>query len=740
MTHYLHKFLLTAMTLTCFIACTNEQVPPQVNKSKKTIAKTYPKKSLFVDPNTPANGEGTLESPFQTLESAQEALRSMNDSSGYTVFLLDGDYSRQKSLIFNTYDSGTAAAPITWKAANPNKAIINGGKNLNHDWFTPVQDQKFLDALVDPSSKNKILVINLKKHGIHDYGQITRHGWSMEDPDRIPPVALSIGHQRKTLARWPNEGEAHPSMKNGLFYSTNKKSGCLYKMSQFVPTVKHPGQVTMEKVLDPGPATQRRQYYFSNKEAQKRGGTFSVAFDRMKYWNKPEQIWLDGVLSATWVWTYNKIASVDNQAKTITLAYGELNGLGQGNAGTVVRPHFHFENIPEEIDRPGEYFIDRDKGLLYLYPPVNFASSPITLATSSEALFSVKNAKYIHFEGLFFNTGRHLALDIKNSNYITIKKATIANFVKGGVKIKGSHNKIIDSHIYGVGGYGVYLDGGNKKTLIAGMNSVESCEIHDFAWDQKSQIPGVFLNGVGNSVRHCKIYDAPHFAIRLRNTNDCTVEHNEVFDLPKYHHYDGGAIYLTTGHQPECRGNKIAHNYLHDIPTNGIYADNFSWGVLVQNNLFERVGNTGFKYKAVNMNGGGQCLTQNNIMLDCFIPYGQGARPKDDYWLTDWAKCFKRFGNDRVNRTPYTKYKDFLLFLQTKDLTELYRPVSTASNNLFLNPSVELHSCTDKLKGLVDSSGKLIHKNNLTSQFKPSHIDWHKKGFVDQIRKGLTQP
>ena len=733
----LNQLTFIALVSATLLACKHKD--SNLREHKATEIKKYPLKSFFVSPSATQFGTGTLKEPFSSLEDAQNALRSLEDPSGYTVFLLDGDYSRQQSLKLNSSDSGTASAPITWRADNPRKAIINGGKNLKHSWFKPVQDQEFLKKLVDPSSRSRILVADLLSHGIDDYGQITRHGWCMEKPDRVPPAVLSIGHQRMTLARWPNKGEAHPSMKHDLFYPIKHQKGYLYKMSQFVPTVKHPGQVTMEKVIDPGPATERRQYYFSNKEAQKRGGSFSVSFDRMKYWNSPEKIWLDGVLSATWEWTYNKIASVDNQAKTITLAYGELNGLGQGSQGTVIRPHFHFENVPEEIDRPGEYFIDREKGLLYLYPPTNFASSPITLATSSQPLFSIHNAKHINFDGLFFNTGRHLALEIKDSENITIKNATIANFVKGGVKIKGSHNKVINSHIYGVGGYGVYLDGGNKTTLKAGMNSVESCEIHDFGWEQKSQIPGVFLNGVGNSVRHCKIYDAPHFAIRLRNTNDCIVAHNEIFDLPKYHHYDGGAIYLTTGHQPQCRGNKISHNYLHDIPTNGIYADNFSWGVLVNNNLFERVGNTGFKYKAVNMNGGGQCLTQNNIMLDCFIPYGQGARPKDDSWLKDWGKCFKRFGNNRVHRTPYKKYKDFLFFLETKDLNEHYRSSSTVTNNIFLNPSIDFHDSAKKLKGLVDSSGKLIYSKNLSTKNQLGKLDWHQKGFVEKARKSLQQ-
>ena len=75
-------------------------------------------------------------------------------------------------------------------------------------------------------------------------------------------------------------------------------------------------------------------------------------------------VFLDGVLSSTWEWTYNQLASVDVGKRRITLAGPELQGIGLGES--VRLPHFHFENIPEEIDTPGEHYVDRAKGLLYV--------------------------------------------------------------------------------------------------------------------------------------------------------------------------------------------------------------------------------------------------------------------------------------------------------------------------------------------------------------------------------------
>ena len=123
------------------------------------------------------------------------------------------------------------------------------------------------------------------------------------------------------------------------------------KVQSILDKISIPGEVTLEKVIDPGD--------IFKKTKGGRGGTFQVAFDRMKYWNDVENIWLDGVLSSTWEWTYNQIESIDVENSYITLKYPELSGICHG--ASIRLPHFYFENIPEELDQNGEYWIDRKR-------------------------------------------------------------------------------------------------------------------------------------------------------------------------------------------------------------------------------------------------------------------------------------------------------------------------------------------------------------------------------------------
>ena len=100
----------------------------------------------------------------------------------------------------------------------------------------------------------------------------------------------------------------------------------------------------------------------------------------------------------------------------------------------------------------------------------------------------------------------------------------------------------------------------------------------------------VSIYGVGHRVAPMWGTRRYSFMHLIRKSNDVTVEFNEIYDLPYYHKLDGGALYIGTGATPRCRGLRIINNYFHDIPTIGVYPDNFSWGVEISGNVFRNVG------------------------------------------------------------------------------------------------------------------------------------------------------
>ena len=663
--------------------------------------------------------EVSLNGEFKDLLSARDYIRVLREDdpkNTYIIEIREGTYRVDEGIIFEKLDNN-----LVIRAAQGEQVRLVGAKSLDENRFQIVKDKEFLRNLIVSSVAQKIRVYDLFEDEIINLGEHSRHAWgpNLEPPNRIPPPLLYKDNDRQRLARWPNYNDHSPYMVY-KHYTTEPRAlrGYEIKVQSILDKISIPGEVTLKKVIDQGD--------IFKKVKGGRGGTFQVAFDRMKYWRDVENVWLDGVLSSTWEWTYNRIESVDLANRHITLRYPELSGICHG--ASVRLPHFYFENIPEEIDEIGEYWIDRKNGLIYYLGNEDLSGLKIT--TLESPMLVVKDTSNISIEGIEFSFGRNHGIVINKSAEITINKCRLSNFTKGGIDASGKSIRILDSHIHGVGAFGIRLKGGNLSTLVPADNEVINCHIHDFGWEQKSQMGGVCIYGVGHRVAHNEIHDATHFGVLIRKSNDVTVEFNEIYDLPKYHKLDGGALYIGTGSTPQCRGLRIINNYFHDIPTIGVYPDNFSWGVEISGNVFCNVGVEADR-AAIDVNGGGECRTFNNLMIDCVQMYRQGTRPKEEHWLVTWKSVIEKYGNGKIKNTPHKKYRDFETWLTKKDEDDFYRPVSYVYNNVLFHPisDILIERNVDITSGIKDNSRVLVTKNNWAMKNNPGLKNYEEGDF-----------
>ena len=658
--------------------------------------------------------EVSIEGEFKNINAARDHIRKLRENNPQNLYIIEiqeGTYRVDDSIVFEKIDNN-----LIIRAAQGEQVRLVGAKSLDEKRFQFVKNKEFLSQLIVPSVAQKIRVYDLFEDTKIDLGEHSRHAWgpNLEPPKRIPPPRLYKDNDRQRLARWPNYNDHSPYMVYKHYTSEPRAlRGYEIKVQSIIDKISIPGEVTLEKVIDPGD--------IFKKTKGGRGGTFQVAFDRMKYWNDVENIWLDGVLSSTWEWTYNRIESIDVENSYITLKYPELSGICHG--ASIRLPHFYFENIPEELDQNGEYWIDRKKGLIYFYGDEDL--SGLKLTTLDSPMLVLENTSNISIEGLEFSFGRNHGIVINKSQEITINKCRLSNFTKGGIDASGKSIRISDSHIHGVGAFGIRLRGGNLSTLAPANNEVINCHIHDFGWEQKSQMGGICVYGVGHRVAHNEIHDATHFGVLIRKSNDVTVEFNEIYDLPKYHKLDGGALYIGTGSTPQCRGLRIINNYFHDIPTIGVYPDNFSWGVEISGNVFRNVG-VAMDRSAIDVNGGGECRTFNNLMIDCVQMYRQGTRPKEEHWLETWNSVIEKYGNGKIKNTPHEKYRDFKAWLTKKDEDDFYRPVSYVYNNVLFHPNndILIERNVDTTSGVKDNSKVLVTKDNWSTKNNPGISDY----------------
>ncbi|MDO4582955.1 MAG: right-handed parallel beta-helix repeat-containing protein [Planctomycetia bacterium] len=496
--------------------------------------------------------EARTDGPFATLERAKMALResrAKETERAWTVVVREGDYELSETFPLTKEDCGTEKGRITWRTNRGEKVRLLGGRQLK-TWRT-VTEPAVLEQLSE-NVRGKVIQIDLRALGISDFGS--------------PKEGMELYFEGKpmTLSRYPNDG-----------------------------FVKITG-------LTPGYPKDIRGTKGSTH------GDFQFEDERLTTWGNEKEIWVHGYWFWDWAEEKQKVESIDAATRTLKVVppyhtYGYR--IGQW---------FYAFNLLCELDQPGEYYIDRDRGILYFYPPGEVTEGSMVV-TTLPTLVSMKDVSQVTFRGFTLEYARGTALAVAGGRENLVAACTIANISGSGISVSGTQHTIFGCHLYHLGKSGIAVYGGDRKTLVPGKILVMNNEIHDYALRQRVYAPGIMLQGVGNRAAHNKIYNAPHMGMGFGG-NEHVIEFNEIYNVC-FESNDAGAIY--TGRNWSMRGNVLRHNYLHDIRgfenrgCVGIYLDDQFSSAEIYGNIFRNV------TRATMIGGGRDCRIVNNLYIDC---------------------------------------------------------------------------------------------------------------------------
>lgn len=117
---------------------------------------------FYVAPDGDDSGSGSFDSPFRTLERARDAVREINgDMSGdICVYLRGGTYRINRTIQFDTRDSGTNGHRIYYKAYGDEEPVFNAATQVT-GWEK--YDDKIYKAPLDRDYKLRNLFVNDKR-------------------------------------------------------------------------------------------------------------------------------------------------------------------------------------------------------------------------------------------------------------------------------------------------------------------------------------------------------------------------------------------------------------------------------------------------------------------------------------------------------------------------------------------------------------------------------------------------
>lgn len=388
--------------------------------------------------------------------------------------------------------------------------------------------------------------------------------------------------------------------------------------------------------------------------------TFAYAGDRPKRWKGPNDPWIFGYLRFDWCDVYDR-AKVDPHAGTVEV-------IRKPEFGLEAKRRFYFFNVLEELDTPGEYFVDRSAGRLYFWPVSDPAKAEIVASLIEGSMFHLKRASNIRLRGLRLEAGREGAVWIDRGDGNRIEDCRIRNFGTYGISIREAKDSgVVRCDLTGLGSRGIELFGGDRKTLTSGGLYAEDNHVWAYSRWPRTYQPGIAIEGVGARVSHNLIEDAPHNAILLSG-NDHVLEFNDIRRVCR-ETGDSGAVYM--GRNLTMRGNRIVHNRFRDIvPTvntegaftnvMSVYLDDQWCGTTITGNVFEGKG-TG-----ILIGGGRDNAVENNVFIGKDPAFHIDQRGKG------WAKDKEREFRDQalglaIDKPPYAVRYPRLATLLTED-------------------------------------------------------------------------
>ena len=659
---------------------------------------------LYVSPAGSDENDGSFAHPLATIEKARDLVRAMDKTgkSGVTVALMAGEY-RVAGLSFTAEDGGTAACPVTYSAYGDGEVILNGGVTLPHDSFFPVTDETVLSRL-SPEAQKNVRCIDLFSLGVtkEQYGKLYAFGsYTMAnkyDGDWVGEVycELFIDDCRQTIARYPN----------GTQYLY---TGEVVKEGQGRDSYMSTWATECGVLRNPAPDVYKMDKALS---------------DRIASWKTLEGVWMFGYFSNDWADAATPIGEVDRENLTISPAFAAMFGTKKG------RPYY-FYNVFEELDAPGEWFLDRDNGLLYFYPPADFSErSTVELSLSTDCIIKAE-ADHLTFDGLTVKGTRGDAVSITGDGNV-VKNCLIKNVAGNALLVNGYDNLIFNNEITRTGKGGVIMDGGDRETLRHANNRAENNLVHDWSEIYETYQPAFTLNGVGNICAHNDMFNSPHEAVTYSG-NDHLIEYNLIHDV-NLKTDDGGAIY--SGRRWDWYGTVIRYNLIYDLGADGhkpvgIYMDDAIAGQTVYGNIIINAPHFGLQ-----LGGGQDLIVHDNIVVNSLTPVSFDARAlaglsgnEDNSFYQEykqggriWQLLYESPWQSAVWQNAYPQYKHY-----SDDFSD------PENKDFVLNPSYceVRHNLLISSQGTIGDIAKEAYRYSDVSENACFKLSALKKIFVD---------
>ena len=456
---------------------------------------------------------GTEDRPLATLEGAKAAIRKMLKEKPIEVRFHAGEYLLEKTVEFTAADAGTEDAPITYTNAGDGEVIFNGAKRIDISQFKPVTDESILQRL-PAAAAGRVGQIDMAQQGFTLEQMTPIQFDGMKNPYETfckpQPLNLYLNDYEQQLAKWPNRNYA---------YIGNVVSNDTFEYTETNP---------------------------SN-------------------WTKAKHAFVAGYLYLEYDGGWAKLQSVDTEKRTITVSGAE--SVKANHRWSVV-------NLLEELDIPGEWYVDRDTMIMYYYPEkkLDAKNDRLEFPVLRGSMFMLTDCPYVCFDGLTLAKGYGRGIELNRSSHVQIKNCYIRDMGESGIRSQdfGKDIQITGNTISNTGkhsisyqynGYAPYPKE-EYDNLVSTNVVISNNQCYNSGNNGIGMIGSIETQGIGTVVEHNTVHKGLNSGVIGVAMHGNTMRYNEVYNMVR-ETADAGAVYM--GRTWKMYGSSIEYNYIHDL-------------------------------------------------------------------------------------------------------------------------------------------------------------------------------